>query len=84
MHIYIWHVYDYKNYFNSIILCVCINLIEKCRFYSVIFFNQVRIKALLFQMKNSMTIQIIRAKQQHILDEFNLYTSNVCITTYNI
>ena len=76
------HVYDYKNYFNTIILCI--NLIEKCRFYSVIFFNQVRIKALLFQMKNSMTIQVIRAKQQHILNEFNLYTSNVCITTYNI
>ena len=46
-------VYDYKNYFNTM--------------YDVYIIHNVRIKALLFQMKNSMTVQVIRAKQQHIL-----------------
>ena len=63
---------------------VNIYLIEKCRFYLVIFFDKVHIKALLFQMKNSMIVQVIRMKQQHILNEFNFYSSNVCITSYNI
>ena len=43
--------------------------------FSVVFFDQVR------EMKKSMTGQVIRAKQQHILDEqFNLYVAILPIT----